>query len=477
MTPALSAAADLSPKALARLVPAYKGRKWITVRLPSTVEYWSAGGRKSVCIEPPAQGRLVAALKDLKKRGAWRWPKRRHFFMSDLHGDPEAFSASLVASGGVRRTGPAPRDFTLTSTGRMANFVIGGDCFDKGPCSLDLLRTIRHLMRQGARVRILAGNHDIRVLLGMLAVGHRKDVANEHFFVRTGKKIIPLLKEVLAERPLSAKEPKALPGEKKCRQQLYPRKSWARRFANLEVPHLTAEKRVREIERIEKKRDAFASAIEEAGLSHRDVLAAVRRWRQLFLSPEGEFYWFFKDLRLCYRSGSLLFVHAGLDDEMASRLAEEGVGQMNRAFRAALKRQPPGFYYGPLCNTIRTKYRPVDAPLTRTGIDRIRRAGITALIHGHQNLHNGQRLNLRRSLLNFECDTSLDRHTRKVEKVRGRGASVTIIDGKGYILGVSSDYPHIKFFEPNHMLRQASAAKRKSAGPRRRRSAKKRPIR
>ena len=76
-------------------------------------------------------------------------------------------------------------------------------------------------------------------------------------------------------------------------------------------------------------------------------------------------------------------------------------------------------------------------------------------------MHFGQRLSLRKSLINFECDTSLDRNTRKLEKVRGRGAAVTILEPDGHVLGISSDYPHIKVFDPERTCRELLAAAKK----------------
>lgn len=449
---------------LQKLKPKYHGKGWVPVPLPRTVRDWSHGGEKSIITDGKGTRALVAALSDLNRSREWRWPKRRHYFLSDLHGDPEAFAASLVASGGVRKIGPGLRDFELSALGRKADFIIGGDCFDKGPSSLELLRSIRHLIRQGARVRILAGNHDVRVLFGMRVVGKHKDGRNEHFFIRTGQKIIPLLREIwdvyLAERDGL----KGVPGEKACRQRLYPRDDWFTRFPEIAEGHLLPAQRERELSKIKKKYDRFEKTCARAGLSIRQVYAAVEKWKQLFLEPDGEFHWFYRNMRLCYRSGSFLFVHAGVDDAVAKMLAEEGIGPLNRAFRRAMKEAPFDFYFGSLCNTVRTKYRKVDRPFTKKGARHIRRAGISAIIHGHRNLHNGQRLAFRKSLINFECDTSLDRHTRKVEKVRGRGASVTIVEQKGYILGVSSDYPHIKVFHPENTLGALAAAQGAATG-------------
>src|SRR5262245_37172520 len=46
---------------------------------------------------------------------AWRWPSRLLLFFCDIHADTDAFLLSLVASGGVERTGPSDSDFQLTA--------------------------------------------------------------------------------------------------------------------------------------------------------------------------------------------------------------------------------------------------------------------------------------------------------------------------------------------------------------------------
>lgn len=430
------------------LQPRYRGRMWVPVRLPTTERDWTHGDEKSIITDGGGTRSLVRVLGSLNDSDSWDWPGRTHYFFSDLHGDSEAFAASLVASGGVKKTGPKPRNFQLSKEGRQARFIIGGDCFDKGPSSLGLLRSVQHLIGQGARVRVLAGNHDVRVLLGMKSVGEKKDVRNEHFFVRTGEKIIPLLREVW-EKYLKKKHGlQGIPSTEKCRAFLFPRESWFEEFPKLDGDVILPAQMQRELNRIRKKMDRFEEACYQGGLSLRQVYAAVQKWRSLFLEKDGEFYWFYDRMRLCHRAGSFLFVHAGVDDTVARMLRQGGVRRLNQRFRKALKEAPFDFYYGSLCNSIRTKYRDVDRPFSEVGAADIRRAGITAIVHGHRNLHNGQRLSFRESVINFECDTSLDRHTRKVENVDGRGASVTIVDRRGYILGVSSDYPHIKVFHP-----------------------------
>ena len=133
------------------LKPRYQGKIWVPVKLPNSVRDWSHGGEKSIVTDGRSIARVAEALSDLNEAQAWQWPKRRHYFLSDMHGDAAAFAASLVASGGVKKTGPKPRNFQLSEPGRRAKFIIGGDCFDKGPSSLDLLRTVRHLTKLGPR--------------------------------------------------------------------------------------------------------------------------------------------------------------------------------------------------------------------------------------------------------------------------------------------------------------------------------------
>ena len=434
-------------------VPDYHGKKLLQAKLPSKIRDWSHGGSKSITHDGSDVQKVIKRIEELNRQKAWRWPKHRVYFFSDLHADAEAFIDSLVASGGVKKSGNGIDDFVLTGQGRKAVFIIGGDCFDKGPSTLQLLRSIYHLKQLGAHVHVLAGNHDVRVLLGMQAVDMKKDRFNEHFFIRTGQKIIPLLKEV-REHHVSEKMMKKMPGEKACRKRLFPSSDWFDAFGDIARPTVRPAQIKRELTRIRKKLERFEMLCERQGLNMRDVYAAVESWKQLFLDKQGEFYWFYDEMKLAMQFGSLLFTHAGLDNEMARLLSRGGVKQLNKAFYQALKERPFTFYYGPLCNMIRTKYRDVDHPLTASGTRYIKRAGISAVIHGHRNLHHGQRIALRKSILNFECDTSVDRHTRKSEGLSGKGAGVTIIEPRGHILGISTDYPYGKLFQPEMTLKQ-----------------------
>ena len=143
-----------------------------------------------------------------------------------------------------------------------------------------------------------------------------------------------------------------------------------------------------------------------------------------------------------------MILHAGIDDRIAAILSNRSWQHLNRKFRKLMFDNPFDFYYGPIANIMRTKYRNIDRPLTRHGVRKIRNQGIHVMVHGHRNLYHGQRLMLRKGLLNVESDTTLDRNSRKKEGLKGPGAAVTIIHPKGQILGVSTDYPYIKVFDP-----------------------------
>jgi len=433
-----------------KYLPRYKGTSWIKASLPLQGQVWMLGKQLSVKKDKYHSAAYAKEIHKAIGQDPWKWPKRTLYFISDMHADADAFMASLVASGGVKKTGPRDKDFKLTRVGRKARFLIGGDCFDKGPSTLRLLRVIRRLIDRGGDVQLLAGNHDIRMLLGIVSVGMEPDPRIDHFFIRMGPKMVPFLLEI-RDRYLQGKNAlRGIPDTRECRRRLYPPKSWFREFPKLAVwamPESTIE---REVQKLRKKIRIFDADCEKAGLSLRMVYAAARKWQELFLHPKGEYAWFYKRMKLGYREGSFIFVHAGIDDRMAKLISEKGMKYINRKFRKQMYRDPFDFYYGPMANIIRTKYRPVDMPLTRHGVRLLRKnSGVHAIVHGHRNLLHGQRVMLRNGIVNFECDTTLDdRNSRKKEGLKGPGAAVTIFRPEGLVMGVSTDYPHIKVFEP-----------------------------
>ncbi|WP_111493716.1 metallophosphoesterase family protein [Marinobacter bohaiensis] len=400
---------------------------------------------------------LNTFIKRSRKK-TFAWPKKPVVFVSDPHADAEAFEASLIAAGVIDRDGANLCEYQLTRFGRKAEIIVGGDCLDKGPSNLALLRSLAHLYRLKADVTLLAGNHDLRLLMGLLVLEREKDAGSQHLFVRMGRKVVPLFREVFDQYLVNTNWSRGMPSEAECRQALFPDEDWFENFPYFAAGFLTAEGIDREIGKMAVKSREFEAHCTDAGLSLQQVYAAAMKCRSLFLKDSGEFHWFFRKMRLVKQRGSFLFLHAGLDDHMAELLAKRGVKHANRAFKKNLMTQHLfSFYYGSLANTFRTKYRAVDLPLTERGSKAARQAGIQVLVHGHVNHHAGQRISLQQGLVHIEADITLDAHSREREGLDGLGVGVTLIDRKRGVVGLSGDYPRAKVFKPGRKGRLKGA--------------------
>ncbi len=436
-------------KSRSHTLPVYHGKKWIRTGLPKKSKPWVQKDHPPTGKDRNDHATVARAVQNALKHAPWEWPKQPVYFVTDPHADAEAFAASLVASGGVKKTGPDHQDFRLTKAGRLGRFVIGGDCLDKGPSNLALLKSVQALMESGARVTLLAGNHDLRLLLGLRVLDMKRDPRTEHFFLRMGPKVVPLFKEVYKHYLKGNRYSlRGVPDEQKCRHKLYPSKHWFDEFPKVAEWMMANEAVERETNRMRKKLDLFAEQCAEAKLSMRMAYATALKCRELFLDPRGEFGWFFERMQLARREGSFLLIHAGFDDRIAALMAERGLSYLNALYRYQTHHDPFEFYYGPVANTLRTKYRKVNMPLTRHGVAKMHRLGIHAVVHGHRNLSEGQRIMPRHGMLHIESDITMDRNSRRKEGLDGYGVGVTIIRPEGTVLGISTDAPHAKVFRP-----------------------------
>jgi len=434
-----------------KLMPRYHGIEHTGVQLPGEPQPWLHGRKRSLHLARRGQRKTVEQLQSLVDRYEWKWPGKTIYFFSDLHADADALKASLVASGGVRLKGKKHQHLRLTRQGKQAQFLIGGDCFDKGPSNFELLETLNKLHRRNAHMRILAGNHDVRVMLGMRSVNREAAPGCDHFFIRMGAKAVPFLKEINDNYLAHAHSMKHVPGRAQCEQRLYPAERWFDEFP-LEAAALLPQKMIeKELRRVKEKKEDFEAQCENIGLSIRRAYAAALQWQKLFLHESGEYSWFFKRMRLAMRRGSFLFVHAGLDNNLAHLLNQKGVRRVNREFKKQMKGNPMRFYYGPLANAIRTKYRPGDRHLTAAGARQVHDNDVHVIVHGHKSMANGQRISLRKSIVNFECDVTLDRHSRSRDGLKGAGAGVTIIRPDRKVIGISTDHPYVKVFDPDDL--------------------------
>ncbi|SEM68752.1 Calcineurin-like phosphoesterase [Roseovarius tolerans] len=411
----------------------------------------SGGGTQTCLLD------VQHSLKTAAAHGRWHWPEQPIIFISDPHADAEGFLRSLAAAGVIRRSGQEPRHFCLTGFGQRARIVVGGDCLDKGPSNLDMLDALDALFDSGADVHLLAGNHDLRFMLAVQALTGARSPLTEHLFVRMGRKTVPLLREVW-DRFRTPGQTDNLPDEAACRARIFPGPAWETEFPPLAAAHLSAAAITKELARLRNKQHQFDKEVAEAGMTMRMVYAAALMCRSLFLAPDGPYAWFYQRMNMIQQSGSLLFVHAGLDDAMCALLAEGGADAVNTRFRAEARQDPFAFYFGPVANLVRTKYRETDKHLSETGVKRLHAQGIKMVVQGHVNNHHGQRLLAKRGLLHLEGDVTLDRASRRSEGLAGIGVGATLIYPTGDIVGLSSDFPAAKHFHPERPVLDGAAA-------------------
>jgi hypothetical protein len=431
-------------------VPNYQGVEFCEMPLPVSTEPWPKfEGRR---LRDLANDHYDAAREELHARIGHKpfvWPSRTMYFFADVHADADAWRRSLIASGGVRWYGPGDTDYELTAEGEDALFVIAGDCFDKGPSNLRLLRAIKTLIDKGADVEILAGNHDLRTLVGLAYLG-RKEPRFAHLFVRMGKKTMPLFQEI-REQYLDPGDTSDL-SEAALHELLFPDEEWFHQFPHVAKGLVPDKKIAKELKRIREKMVELPHKCERLGMTLGDIHRAATRALELFLDPEGDFHWFFERMDVARRWGSFLLVHAGVDDTTAKILAEENVSGVNTWFQRLLADDPFELYHGPVGNMFRTKYRDFDHTFTDAGVEHMYEAGLYGIIHGHQNILRGQRVLMREGLLNFECDCSVDCNTRRIEGLEGLGGAVTVFRPDGVALGISADYPHVKVFDASRIF-------------------------
>lgn len=439
------------PPALSEVAHRYRASTYLDLSyLPRHCAHWCQRENEQDALsvdEGESRPLRAKALHRYIKRRAWIWPDRPVYFLSDLHADAAAFLRSLAAAGLIDKFGPQDLDFRLAPGAQGARVIIGGDCFDKGPHNLELLVVMHQLRELGVELELVAGNHDLRALVGFAYIG-RKEPLFAHLYLRMGRKSIPLLRELNAyvqRHPDEGAElPNKMPSERKLEALLFPQEDWWQTFPEAAQGILRPAAIQKELRRIREKLQEFKAALSQAQMSLQDAYKAGLHFETLFLRPNSRFAWFFRDMKVITRHGSLLFVHAGVCDTSARWLREGGVDKVQSHFEHLRETDLFSLYNGPIGNLFRTKYRDNDLSLTMRGVRDLQIAGIHAIVHGHRNVHQGQRLALRGGMLNFECDASLDRNTRSLEGLSGPGSAATLFLPGGRVLGISSDSDFVK---------------------------------
>lgn len=385
-------------------------------------------------------GEVRELITEYTKEKLWVWPLQTVFFFSDLHGDRQAFLRSLLATEEVTlRKGK----LKLSSKGKKSKWVIGGDLFDKGPSNLDLLDLVKEFIDAGADVDIIAGNHDIRTFVGIHYLGS-KTLKTAHLFTRVGGKSLTLFKEIYDK--YKKELPKCPHSHQELLEVMFPDEEWMKEFPYFAKDIIHPDKLGKETKRIREKVQEIQEMTLELGLTLQDIWSCVMKAQDLFLNKKGEYYWVFERLELAKIYGSFLFVHGGLDDLILPEIFKRTPKELKNWFHKQLKEDAFDLYHGEIGNCFRTKYRKYDHPLTQKGVEELHKRGIFAIVHGHLNQKNGQRMIYREGMLHFQCDCSLDRNTRIKENIDNLGMAVTIFRPTGVCEALSSDYDKVKVF-------------------------------
>ena len=276
---------------------------------------------------------------------------RKVYFFADLHADRQAFETSVSHC----------EDPT-------ALYIIGGDCLDKGPSNLDLLDAIYELS-QRADVKILAGNHDLRMLMVLQNWYDRENKNGKFAKIFTPKRFLKRIDPFLDE----------CGGINKARQMfLEPEGKYSWFFDNMEPFYRDGE-----------------FLFVHAGVGDE----FIREISPMITCTEAN------PFPIIMRHRNQLPFNDALHD----------------------------FYYGPLGTCIRTKYREDTQvyEFTESGASLLEDLGINFVVHGHDNQLDGHKLNMRHGILHFCCDCTVDSGTRKAEGLTSPGYAVASFEPYG----------------------------------------------
>lgn len=168
-----------------------------------------------------------------------------------------------------------------------------------------------------------------------------------------GIKVIPLFKEVYDEYIRDSQDELNPPDEAQCRTLLFPSRLWRAAFKEENKYRLDPHGLKKELKRIHKKSAHFESHCRAHGLNLTMVYLAAQKCNSLFLQTDGEFFWFFKKMKLIHREKSFLFTHAGLDNHISKIIKNSGIKKTNFFYKKLRKRRFRNAYYNRRKNCIR----------------------------------------------------------------------------------------------------------------------------
>lgn len=361
-------------------------------------------------------------------------------YITDLHADKKALVDSLHCAGSINQSG------ALTTFGKNALHVFGGDFLDKGPSNLALLDQLQALQGQGLQTELLIGNHDCRLWVGLKSLDQNNPLT-DHFFVRMFPKVMPLFKEVY-QRYANEIEQMPLPCPNTLKQ-LLPANNWAEDFEKLTKGRMNTYETQREIDKTQIKIDALHHTCHESGFDFDQIYNIALKCQALFIQPEGKYHWLFSQSNLMYQHEQYLMVHAGVDDQMCQLLNEQSVQNINHQYHDKKENNLFDLYFGTFGNAIRTKYQDNNLALTHQGKADLDQTNIKVIMQGHQSHTNGQALVHYADIPHLQCDVTLNTHSRQQQGLCGSGYGATIIYPDLSIMTHSKDAPNPKVLSLN----------------------------
>lgn len=400
----------------------------------------------------------------------WEFPRHKVLFFCDLHADAEAFRRSLLAAYAITEHSSALLDVSLTDLGKSADIVIAGDIFDKGPSNYDLLDLLTLLRDQGAKFKILAGNHDIRIWLTLKAIGEgdREQIdylasSLERAFLiiseslQRAEVLKPHLSEAGADHKSTSQEsPCKSNDEADVYEQLFfpshciqaspgANHQWGESKAEIK---LTKQRNAWLAERWQEIKRFYASK----GIEPSQILEGLRLAKRMIVASDSRYAWLFAEMNLMTHYGSFLLAHGGVDDELCQMIYDQGIAVINAKFKDLMRQgKPRELISGPFGNCTLTKYRYHDEPLSAKGIRLLHELQICAIVHGHDNQVGQQNIVYRQEMLHFQCDASLNRCTRELQGLSPTGMAVIVFEPEGRLVALSNEWPAGKSFAPRDL--------------------------
>lgn len=313
--------------------------------------------------------------------------EREVIAIPDIHGEANALLTSLKVAGYIElKDAKWDEGWHLTEAGQKAHIVFTGDLLDRGSENIGVLEIVKKLRAEGARIEILAGNHEM-ILLNTLQSSHQADWL--HWIGNGGGSVLKELGEhanistnavtildILSYLPHMEKHKKNFAGMPPVTASCAELLSWWEKNSSKITQTIN-----------DPTDQSIRSTLEHTSITDTDIVAFGKlqeRAKETFFVQYGEMV---KSLNLMTIVDDVLYVHASLNEYWIDLLEREGIDGVNREFHTAIKdpkklREMAGSTgkYGDVMWD-----RNLQANLKKRPelVQRLKQLGIRMIVHGH----------------------------------------------------------------------------------------------